>query len=152
MDRGEADMFETMKATLAVAARAFEKSRDSARRARIRRQWEADGQDCAFDSEFEEEEQAALGTLKNAQTFANFLEFSDDERKAETEEEHEDDDENEMYEDGDDQDGDDCEDMEEESDEYEDEDDGDQDMDNDEAVEEESDEDADNKEGVGFGD
>lgn len=130
MDRGEADMFETMKATFVIAARAFEESRVLARRARIRRQWEADDQDCAFGSDFEEEEKTALETLKSAQFSANFLEFSDDEKEVEmepesssrrkrtaAEEDDEEDDEHEMYEDDDDQDVDDDENMEEESEE-----------------------------------
>ena len=79
MDRGEIDMFESMEALLAMYSHACDESVKSARRARIRHQWAADGQDCVFDGWFEEEEKAALAKLKEVQFWAGFEEFSDDE-------------------------------------------------------------------------
>ena len=131
MDRGEADRSETMKALIVIGARSFDESRTSARRARIRRQWEAEGQECVFDEEFKEEEEAALEAVKEAQVSANFFEYSDDEveEKAdsasrrremlarEEDDEDDEDDEDAMYESLEDQDDvDDDDDMEEESD------------------------------------
>ena len=121
-----------MSALIEITVRSFDESRTSARRARIRRQWEAEGQDCVFDEGFKEEEEAALGAVKEMQLSANYFDYSDDEveeeagsasRRKETTSEEEDeeddeDDENAMYEDLDDQDDvDDDDDMEEEDDE-----------------------------------
>ena len=84
MDRGEIDVYESMKAGLTIYSRALDESSMSARRARIRRQWEAKGQDWVIDEEFEEEEKAALATLKEARFMAGFQEFSDDEEEVES--------------------------------------------------------------------
>ena len=85
VDRGEMDMYESMKVGLTLYSRALDKSSMSARRARIRRQWEAEGQDWVIDEEFEEEEKAALATLKEARFMAGFQEFSDDKGEEEAE-------------------------------------------------------------------
>ncbi|KAL9065882.1 MAG: hypothetical protein Q9161_007935 [Pseudevernia consocians] len=135
VDRGEADRSETMSALIGITVGSFDESRTYARRARIRRQWEAEGQDCAFDEGFKEEEEAALGAVKEMQLSANYFAYSDEEveeeagsasRRKETTSEEEDeeddeDDENAMYENLDVQDDvdndDDDDDMEEEDDE-----------------------------------
>ena len=129
MDRGEADRSELMSALIEITVRSFDESRTSARRARIHRQWEAEGQNCVFDEGFKAEEEAALGAVKEMQLSANYFEYSDDEveeeadsasRRKETTSEEEDDEDDEiaMYENLDDQDDvDDDDDMEEEDDE-----------------------------------
>lgn len=76
--RGKVDKFDDTKATLEVFARACFESKKFARRARIRRQWEAEGQDRVF-NEFQLEEKAALITLKQANIFARLRELGDDE-------------------------------------------------------------------------
>lgn len=104
VDRGEMDMYESLEAGLTLYSRALDESSMSARRARIRRQWEAEGQDWVIDKGFEREEKRALATLKEARFMAGFQEFSDDEGEDEAEsgsrsekgtanEAHEDDDE-----------------------------------------------------------
>ncbi len=109
VDRGEIHGFESLKAAMTFYMRAFDKGKKLARRARIRRQWEAEGQDGVFDEDFERGERAALGMLKEVAFANNFLEFSDDEmeeaaesvsRRKETtaEGEDEEDDENAWYE------------------------------------------------------
>ena len=45
MDQGEGEMSETLEAYMAIAVRLLVQSKKSARRACIRRQWEAEGQD-----------------------------------------------------------------------------------------------------------
>lgn len=64
VDRGEVDRFDSLKASLELYMRT-----------RIRRQWEAEGQDCVFDGvfQFQREERAALETLNQANFTAGFL-------------------------------------------------------------------------------
>lgn len=145
VERGELDRFESLKAAMTFYMRALDKGKKLARRARIRRQWEAKGQDGVFDEYFKRQERAVLATLKEVAVANNFLEFSDDEveeaaesvsRRKETtaEEENEEDDENAWY----------------ESDGYHDVEDDDQSTEGGQGVEEGSDEQAENEGGVGF--
>lgn len=133
-----------MEAGLAMYSRALDVSRKSARRARIRRQWTAEGQSCVFDEDFEGEEKAALKKLKEVEFWASWADISDDEREEEAEsasrrkattasEEHEEDDESSVGEVDDDQDVDDDQSVSD-----------DQDVEDDKDLEEERGEDADN--------
>lgn len=150
IDRGEIDMYESTKACLTIYSRALDESSMLARRARIRRQWEAEGQDWVIDKGFEEEEKVALATLKEARFMAGFQDFSDDEGEEEAEsgsrrektanEVHEEDDEDSIDEVEDDHDVDDDQFVSD-----------DQDVEDGEDVEEESGEDVDNEGGVDSG-
>ncbi len=81
MDRGEIDWSQAMEATGAIVGQAFTESRKSARRARMRHQWKAEGNYSLFDEDFGENEGAALEALKKTEFFASFRDLSDEEEE-----------------------------------------------------------------------